>query len=127
MPVRCQFRGPACFESIEGIPLFKLIPDGAVTQENIDGQLVPFVLIRGRQPLELVPVSLNKNLKQGQAHPIGAEGVTVGDMNLESVAGLSRPFVKERFKAERAEAHPFQIGPAKPVLQPIEVEKRRSE
>ena len=85
-PILLEFLLPFRFQFFDVRPIFKPLPQRAITQQNVDGQFLPFVFIRWRIPPKLIFVNLSERLEQDQPQPVWTKQLPIRNVNLETVA-----------------------------------------
>ena len=77
-----------------------------VPNQDIDGELLHLIFVRGWQPLEFVGVNLQHVLEKGETKEVWTELVHVRNMDLKTMAELPFPLVKNRLKAHGPRTNP---------------------
>ena len=72
----------------------EFLAEGAVTKQDVNGQLFEFVFVRRLFPGEILRVFVEDELQQLNGHVETAELVTVGHVNLSTTANLASTLVE---------------------------------
>jgi hypothetical protein len=107
--IELQLLSPAGLESLYVFPSLYSASERPISQKNIYGQLIQFILIGRRQPPKLIGIHPAKCPQERQAQTEGTKSVSIRNMDLETITGFSMPFVKNGLEADRAKYHSFQF------------------